>query len=63
MEYLHGVPLQTLEGKKILSVKHGATKSLMPKINPYNAYMIVTEDKTYVLWNAYGETNLSEVKS
>lgn len=62
MKYLHGVSVKTLEGLKIVRVEHGAPDGLMLKINPYNAYTLTTESKTYVVWNSHGETNLSEVR-
>jgi len=54
-----------LKGKTIVETRHGCPHDLMPKINHYNAYTLVIEDKEgrheLVVWNSHGETNLSAV--
>ena len=61
MRYLNPVSVRdTLCSIKISKIKHGS--QLTPSCGPYGAYTIQTEDgREYVLWQAYGEINLSQV--
>lgn len=57
--YLKPVPFSVLEGKTV--VKTACGHPLMPKLGSYGATVLTcSDDTTYVVWQAYGEVNLSQ---
>jgi len=56
------LPVKALAGETIVSVKFGAVD--MPKCGSYGAYTLtMASGKALVIWQAYGEINLTEVSS
>lgn len=58
------VGMMALRGERIVQVTHGTPKGMFERLSHYNPYTIITESgKTFVIWNTYGETYMTEVTS
>lgn len=56
---INGVAVKSLAGMKILEVRHGSPET--PSCGSYGAYELLTDKGTFVLWQSFGQINLSKV--
>lgn len=57
---MRSVAWHALEGEQVVETKSGNANT--PKLGPYGATTLITKSgKQFVVWQAYGEVNLSLV--